>query len=282
MSDADNTSPNGTPSNGDTSSDSPNELVPIVPSPEPQPEPLSSGSALTTQDFSSPTLTVRGGSLADISNRVSKELTVGMPKDTLAATEKFIQKNCNGFVGALSMKCKGLNCGILDVCPLYQTQQPLPLGKPCPFEQGIIQTWVNKHLISLGIDDVYAPENSFDMDILYELAANELIKWKAAQHISDRGQVIEEKQVSATMQGDAIFGDVLSPAVELLEVHTKITMKLRDALLATRKAQIQAGKDMTDPSKKAADLAEAARKKAMERLGRAEKIKDAEFEVQDE
>jgi hypothetical protein len=280
MSDADNTSENGTLKSGDGSSDSPLEIIPTVPSPEQQPKESSPPSSLEIPSSSVKTLTVKGGSLAEISSQVAKDLTVGMPEDTQLATAKFIKQNSNGFVGALAMKCKGLNCAMLDVCPLYETNQALPIGKACPFEQGIVQTWVNKHLISLGIDDVNSPENSFDMDILYELAANELIKWKAAQHISQRGQLIEEKQVSASMQGDAIFGDVLSPAVELLEVHTKITMKLRDALLATRKAQIQAGQDMSDPSKKASDLAETARRKAMERLGKT-KVKDADFEVKD-
>jgi len=199
--------------------------------------------------------------------------------ETKEATLHFLQTNANGFVGALAMRCKGKNCPILDSCPLFQTQAALPLGKPCPFEAGIVQTWVNKHLINLGIEDFTAPENSFDMDILYELAAHELIKWKAAHHLSRAGKLIEDRQVAANMQGDAIFAEVVSPALEILDIHNKITMKLRDALLATRKAQIQAGRDMSDPSKKAAELAELARKKAMERLGRAEKIKDAEFQV---
>lgn len=283
MNDADPLSLSGTPSNGSTSSDSPSEQDPTVPSPEQPPEKSSEKSLSVTPLSSSPALTVKGGNLADIATRVSTDIAGDLPEETQLATAKFIQQNANGFVGGLAMKCKGLNCPIIDSCPLHETNQPLPLGKSCPFEQGIVQTWVNKHLMSLGIDDHLAPENSFDMDILYELAANELIKWKAAQHLSDRGRVIEEKQVAANMQGDAIFAEVLSPAVELLEVHTKITMKLRDALLATRKAQIQAGKDMGDPSKKAAELAESARKKAMERLGRQmEKIEDAEYDVKED
>lgn len=281
MKDANPTSKNGTPSSGPLSSDSPLGLDPTAPLQEEQLKESSPPNSLTIPSCFNKTLTVRGGSLAEIASRVSADIAADMPEETKIATAKFIQNNANGFVGGLAMKCRGLNCPIIDSCPLHETAQPLPLGKPCPFEQGIVQTWVNKHLVALGIEDYMAPENSFDMDILYELAANELIKWKAAHHLSDRGRVIEEKQVAANMQGDAIFAEVLSPAVELLEVHTKITMKLRDALLATRKAQIQAGKDMGDPSKKAANLAESARAKAMERLGKQQKeeVKDADFTV---
>jgi hypothetical protein len=222
---------------------------------------------------------VKGGDLATIAKTISDEIAGGAPAETKEAALHFLQKNANGFVGALSMRCQGRNCPILDVCPLFETKQELPVGKPCPFESAIVQMWVNKHLLALGIEDFASPENSFDIDMLYELAAHELIKWKAAQHLSQKGKLVEERQVAANIQGDAIFAEVISPALEILDVHNKITMKLRDALLATRKAQIQAGKDMADPSKKAADLAERARIKALSRLGKGEKIQDADFEV---
>lgn len=226
-----------------------------------------------------PALRTRGGNLSDIAKSVTEDISSNLPQSTKEATLKFINANAHGFVGGLAMQCRGERCPILSDCPLYQTNQTLPVGSKCPFEASLVQTWVNRHLMALGIDDYADPANSFDMDMLYELAANELIKWKASQHLSRAGSIITERQVAANTQGDAIFAEVISPALEVIDVHTKITMKLRDALLATRKAQIQAGKDMGDPSKKAAELAEKARKKAMDRLGKGEQIKDAEYDV---
>jgi hypothetical protein len=225
---------------------------------------------------------VKGGDLSEITKSVSEDVAGGYPEETQEATLHFMQTHAHGFAGAIAMKCQGKGgCPIYDSCPLVQTNQPLPIGKACPFERGIVQTWVNKHLVALGIDDYLSPENSFDMDILYELAAHELIKWKAAQHIAKKGTLVDDRQVAANMQGEAIFAEVISPALEVLDIHNRITMKLRDALLATRKAQIQAGRDMGDPSKKSADLASRARQKALERLGKKKKedVKDADFDV---
>ena len=137
-------------------------------------------------------------------------------------------------------------------------------------------------MTSLGIEDFDSPENSFDLDLLYELAGHELIKWKAAQHLSHKGRIVEERQVAAGLQGDQIFGEVMSPAIEAIDIQNKITMKLREALLATRKAQIQAGKDMGDPSRKTAELARKAKDKAQDRLrAQRENIQDADFEVKE-
>jgi hypothetical protein len=229
---------------------------------------------------------VEGGNLKQIAENIAESISSNAPAETKEATLNFLQMNANGFVGGLAMRCKGADCPIVDVCPLQETNQSFPLGQPCPYEMGIVQMWVNKHLVSLGIEDFSSPENSFDMDILYELAAHELIKWKAAHHLSQVGKLVEDRKINVTMTGDTIFAEVMSPALEILDNHNKITMKLREALLATRKAQIQAGKDMADPSRKSADLAEKARKKAQERLKKIrekpEDIKDADFEVKDD
>lgn len=282
MSNAENDTPENTPISSNGLNGSPKGTDPIVPSPGQLQDPFLVPSSTPTRTSSYPSLRVMGGDLASITKGITDDIAGGGTAETREATLHFLQSNANGFVGALAMRCKGKDCPILDSCPLFQTNAALPLGKPCPFEAGIVQTWVNKHLMSLGIEDFSAPESSFDLDLLYELAAHELIKWKAAHHLSKAGKLIEDRQVAANMQGDAIFAEVVSPALEILDIHNKITMKLRDALLATRKAQIQAGRDMADPSKKASELAEMARKKALKRLNRVnEKIKDAEFDVKD-
>lgn len=278
MNDAEQPFLNDTPKNSNGSNGSPDKTDAIVPSPVPQPETSLSKKSSASDKNLLPVLRTKGGNLAEITDNISKEISHGLPQATKDATLKFLERNAYGFVGGLVMTCKGLQCPVLSVCPLYQTQQTLPQGSSCPFEAGIVQTWVNKHLTALGIVDYSAPENSFDMDLLYELAANELIKWKAAQHISKKASLIDDRQVAANMQGDAIFAEVITPALEIIDTHTKITMKIRDALLATRKAQIQAGQDMGDPTKKISDLAARARSKILERVNKnPDKIEDANF-----
>jgi len=149
--------------------------------------------------------------------------------------------------------------------------------------QGLVQLWVNKHLLAMGIEDHILPEYSYDMDMLYELAGQELIRWQATQQLAVKGTITEERKIGATISGDELFGEVVTPLIEVIDTQSKIIMKIRDALLGTRKAQIQAGRDAGDSSKKSTELAAKAHTSVQERLrvlrGDAEEVKDAEFDV---
>jgi hypothetical protein len=120
--------------------------------------------------------------------------------------------------------------------------------------------WVNKHLHALGIENIDAPENSFDMDMLYELAGQELIRWRCGAYLAKNPNIVENKLIAETIQGTPIFADVMNPVIDAMERAGKNVAKIRDALLATRKAQITAGQVAIDATQKAAEL----RKKAAE------------------
>jgi hypothetical protein len=147
----------------------------------------------------------------------------------------------------------------------------------------LVQLWTNKHLIALGITDFNDPENSFDMDLLYEMVAHELMKWQMAAQISKKGTYVENIQTSATLQGDPLFEDVVNPLLEHIQIHSRITLKLKEALVATRQAQLAAGNNIADPNIKTSNLAQKARDLMKQRL-QAQKdkdIKDATFEVKE-
>jgi hypothetical protein len=296
MTDADPFSIGNTPEKSNSSKDSVQPTDPTALSPAPPSNESSNKSLVPTEKPSYIPLSMECGSLEKITNSITKAISQDMTPEAKAATVRFLDKNSRGFVGGLAMLCRGRGvvderhpgkmevdqCPILEVCPIAEAGDPFPLNKPCPFEQSLVQIWVNKHLTALGIEDFDSPENSFDLDLLYELAGHELLKWKAAQHLAHSGRIVEERQVAAGLQGDQIFGEVMSPALEAIDIQSKITMKLREALLATRKAQIQAGKDMGDPSRKTAELARKAKEKAQSRLKiQRENIEDAEFEVKE-
>lgn len=202
--------------------------------------------------------------------------SVGAP---ITAAQKQILKDymrisAHGAASAAPMVCQGTGCPFRSCCPLAQAQLPLPVGSHCPVERTMLQLWVNKHLDALGIKDALASEAAFDMDMLYEMAHLELIKWRAAIHLADDPTMIRHVQVAATQQGDPIFGDIIHPAIEIMEKAGKQVMKLRDALLATRKSQVDVGQRQGDPSVKTAEMVQKARERMKQR--QEQQLRDAE------
>lgn len=204
-----------------------------------------------------------------------------------------------GYASTLPAKCKGQQCPLIESCPIYRTlgSSALPIGSPCPVEMTIIDQWINKHLPALGIEDPDAPEHSFDMDLIHELAGQALIQWRCSALLSEDQAMMEERQVSGGEMNDKIFQVVINPALEIMERAGRNIGKIRDALVATREAQIKAGKDASDGSQKAASAKDriknalkitAERNKEMRKKGIEsannlalpnEKLKNAEFEV---
>ncbi|RMH18642.1 MAG: hypothetical protein D6698_06835 [Gammaproteobacteria bacterium] len=216
-------------------------------------------------------LEVPSGPLSGVAKGLSEALDI--PEGAVSKAEAFFRKNAFGFVGSMALRCRGPNCPMVDICPLTEAKEAYPLGKPCPFEQGLIQMWVTKHLEALGIDDWSDPEYSFDMDLLYQLAAFELINWRAANHLSKEGDLISEKITGYSHQGDAVFAEVISPALDIIERNSKLIMKIKESLLATREAKVKANKAERTPASEASENVGKARKLAEER------IKDADYEV---
>lgn len=261
------------------SNDSANSLGRPAPLPA---QPLSTSTPknqLTVKkDFYIPS-TLGGGTIPDIAASITNEI-LGVEADKKAAgiLNKFFNRTARGFSAGLSMMCKGTKCPFIKYCPLYEAKVELPIGLQCPVEDGLIQMWVNKHLQALSIIDPYDPENSFDMDIVYEIAAHELLKYRASLHLSEKGALIEEKQVGGTPTGDQIFQDILSPILEALQYHSRVSAKLRESLVATREAQINAGKQLADPNERSNAVVNKAREVLKKRL-QDRNIKDANFEV---
>lgn len=190
----------------------------------------------------------------------------------------FIDATTRGSVGIMGMICQGAKCPFINACPLAMIGSNLPKGKRCPVEAGMITNWVNKHLKSLGIENPDDPIHSFDMDMLYEIATQELIKWRCSVHLSDDPRLVSERQIAATQQGEPIFGDVINPVLDVMERAGRNIAKIREALVATREAQIKAGQVALDPTQKFAEQ----RKKAVEIVKqRSEKMKEAEFKVKE-
>jgi hypothetical protein len=234
-----------------------------------------------TPALSGPSEAIKNAEYAIV--EAAKTLTPQISEEGVDIIKKFITRTSKGFSGSIPMMCKGLQCPFIHACPLHEAKSALPLGQRCPVEESIIYMWVNKHLHALGIENIDAPENSFDMDMLYELAGQELIRWRCGAYLAKNPNIVESKLIAETLQGTPIFADVMNPVIDAMERAGKNVAKIRDALLATRKAQITAGQVAIDATQKAAEL----RKKAaeinkMRRELNSGMLKPAQFTVKDE
>ncbi len=281
MTSAENSSQPDTPRMSSGSIDSVNKQDPAAHSPELPLKPSQQKSLSGTQKPSYLPSILQGGTIADITKSVT-DLVVN--QDNPAAKEivgRFFNNGARGFTASLPLICKGSRCCFYKICPIQQAKLELPLNLPCPVEHGLIQIWVNKHLDALGINDYTDPENSFDMDIIYELAGHELLKWRMGLHLSDKGNLVEERITSYSMEGEPIFEEICSPLLEHLETQSKICLKLKEALVATRKSQLEAGKELADPNIKTSNLANRARElvRIRQQQQKDNNIKDADFNV---
>lgn len=201
---------------------------------------------------------------------VQEESDADISPESVEILHRFVENSSRGFVSTIPMKCQGEGCSYLSVCPLYAAGSVLPVGKACPVEQWIAAANISKHLESLGIDDVTDPAHSFDMDMLCEMAGLELIRWRCGAQLAERPQLTISQVVNVTDEGEEIFQEVANPVIDIMDRTGKSINKLRDALVATRKAQIEAGKNVMDSTQKASDLREKANELIMKRRQEAE------------
>lgn len=177
------------------------------------------------------------------------------------------------------------NCPFLSMCVLHQVGAELPYGKTCPIEGALIEQWVKKTIIALGIDP-NSSEYAVDMDMVYELAGMELIRMRAGYHLSMDGSLVEEKIVGYSPQGDPIYDEKPRVSLLVLEKYSKVISKLREQLLATRKAQAQAGQIASDPSIRTANIMARAKAIIEKRQASVKDSKnepvDAQYKLKDE
>ena len=206
---------------------------------------------------------------------VAETSEVALTPDQVQHLSHYLDSNTRGYVGSLGMMCKGETCPFISSCPLNNIGSKLPINQKCPVENSMVTMWLNKHLKALGIDDPNDPIHSFDMDMLYELAGQELIRWRCSVHLSDDPRLVSNQQVGATQQGEPIFADVINPVLDVMEKAGKNISKIRQALVATREAQIKAGQLASDPTERAAEL----KKKATELIEARRKANEQVIDV---
>lgn len=268
--------------------DSPKPTETSAPSQEQQLKESSNSKIRSTGESSLVPLDPKPGEMTLIKNHAVSTLVdtaeAGVKKlsdEEKQVLSKFVENTSRGFAASLGMICKGPKCPFLSACPINEIGGTLPIDRRCPVESSIVTLWVNKHLKSLGIDNPDDPIHSFDMDMLYELAGQELIRWRCSVHLSDKPLLVENKLVGYSNDSQPIFADVINPVLEVMERAGRNILKIREALVATREAQVKAGQVASDPTLRASELREKAFALSEKRRKDQESIKEANFTIKD-
>jgi len=204
---------------------------------------------------------------------------IEVPAEAGPLFKRYLQRAVRGHAGALPAICQGENCPFLQHCWIRQineeagTQLPYPVGKACPQEVAVLEATIVKLAQLLGLDPG-DPSSAEQMELIYELAAHELLRTRVAYYLAENPQLFSREVVGYSQQGVPIFDVKINPALLATERLSKLVAKLREQLLATPKAQAQAGKALADPSTKAAEL-----RKRLADLAKRRRITDAEFDV---
>ena len=256
------------------SNDSPNPFDPFdMPSPK---------KAESKEEIETPDKEANVVLSADASNPLvehAQEAGVFLTKNSMEVLDKFYHRAKYGHQGAMPMRCKAEKCRFINMCPLAEAGEKLPLNKRCPVEGALVDIWAGKLITSLEIE-VDNPDYAVDLDMVYELAGLELIRNRAAVHLSDNPELFNEKIVGYSPQGDPIYDDKPNLSLLILEKYGKRVDKLRDQLLATRHAQPKLGKLASDNSVRASNIKEKARKIAESRR-KGDNLTDADFTVKE-
>ncbi len=146
----------------------------------------------------------------------------------------------------------------------------------CPVEKSIMGKWISDNIAALGINPDN-PEDAVDMNMIAELAGMELIRYRAAWHLSKDPELVEMRVVGYSPQGEPIYDEKPKMSLLILEKYAKVMGKLRDQLLATRRSQAQVGKISNDLSVRAANMQEKARLLAEKRRN---KLQEPESKIE--
>ncbi len=205
---------------------------------------------------------------------------VTISQEQLSFLDTFMANVMHGHQSSLPMVCKAEQCPFIGLCPLKQAKIKLPIGKQCTVEKAVMAQWVQVTLNALNIDP-NNPENAVDISMVFELAGLEMLRYRAAWHLSTSPNLVEERIVGYSPQGDPIYAEQPKAALIVLEKYGKLVSKLRDQLLATRRAQAQVGKLSNDLSMRGAELLSKARELAEKRRQNSNTV-EAEFTIANE
>lgn len=159
-----------------------------------------------------------------------------------------------GAFTSIPMICQGSKCPFKNTCEFFQ-EKKAPEGKACPYELGMIRSFMASYIEQLEIDT----SNWIEMSQVRDLVNQDIQMTRAAKYLA-KEDFIQENVVGVDSDGDPVFKKELHQAVELEDkIHRRKAQMLKQ-ILATRESRVKAGAAAIDSAQNMASLVDKMRK----------------------
>lgn len=146
------------------------------------------------------------------------------------------------------MSCKGNQCPAYDSCPLVQAGIKLPLSKKCPVELSVMDDVLRRFCEGLDINPD-TPAGAMDLMQVWEIARHEIMEFRASGYLAKNPDIIVQELKNVGVDGTHIHNSKINEALLFMQQVSRTKNKIRQELLATRKAQIEAGRRVDEELK---------------------------------
>lgn len=136
---------------------------------------------------------------------------------------------------SIPMECQGSKCPFANTCGLLK-EDLAPIGYPCPYEMGMVKTFMADYIEDLDID----VENSIELCQVRDIVDIEVQYLRKTKALA-KEYFIQENVVGVDGNGDPIFSKQLHLGIELEDKLAKRKAVILKQFLATRESKAKAG-----------------------------------------
>lgn len=149
---------------------------------------------------------------------------------------------------AIPMICTGSKCPFKNTCEYFK-EGSAPIDNPCPYELGMVATFMADYIDQLNVD----PENWVELSQVRDLVDQEVQMIRKSKYLA-KEDFIQENVVGVDSDGDPVFKKELHMAVELEDRLHRRRQQLFKQILATREAKVKAGAVQIDSAQGIANV----------------------------
>jgi len=162
---------------------------------------------------------------------------------------KQLKRLSRGAISEIPMRCMGEFCPMSDVCPLFERNQA-PIGRPCPIEDYLIDSWESQLKHSLVVDN----SDFTQLNLLHDLVETYVLDRRMSAHIRQHG-IIENVTVGISPDGIPITKMEPSAAYNVKMQQKKRKDQVLKQFVATKETQLKLAVALRrDPSTYASEL----------------------------
>lgn len=182
-------------------------------------------------------------------------------KESMERTSAYRIKT--GAFTSIPMICQNHKCPFKGTCEYYKDNSA-PEGEPCPYEMGMLRTFIADYMEELDVD----PENWVEVGQIRDLVDQEIQMIRKSKYLA-KDDFIQENVVGVDSDGDPVFKKEMHLAVEWEDKILRRKAQMLKQILATRESKVKAGAATIDSAQNMASL--------MERMRKIDKDRDDEI-----